>query len=293
MIGLATLRMLTPDLRSKTKSAGNAKPILPASFQSTMIVPVELRPKAETDKPIVTRVYAIADLVVPMPVHSSPFEELIKAYARGGLPAATRNSGQNTAKAQKPELAEQLVNLITNNIAAQTWQSVGGPGTISFYPVGNALIVNQTAEVHDEIASLLANLRKLNDVQIAVGLFVLTVSDDVLDSVNLKNNLEYQPLDGDPSKGICFLNDLQCKEFLEAVRADERTESLANPKIVVSTALLPIFQSLDTSSSTRASHRCRSTARRISWRRTLRSPSASRCSSLRSPRPITARCACN
>src|SRR5206468_1871383 len=54
--------------------------------------------------------------------------------------SVTRTSANGT-------IEDLLINLITNTVAPNSWSSVGGPGTIQYYPLGMALVVNQTQEV--------------------------------------------------------------------------------------------------------------------------------------------------
>ncbi|HEV3343755.1 MAG TPA: hypothetical protein VG125_25505 [Pirellulales bacterium] len=58
---------------------------------------------------------------------------------------------------------QSLIELITSCIAQTTWDEVGGPGAIKEYrlPRLQTLVISQTREVHQEIASLLSDLRKL------------------------------------------------------------------------------------------------------------------------------------
>jgi hypothetical protein len=53
---------------------------------------------------------------------------------------------------------QSLTELLTSEIAPQTWSNVGGPGTVAGFGLGS-LIVSQTQEVHEEIANLLRILR--------------------------------------------------------------------------------------------------------------------------------------
>lgn len=52
---------------------------------------------------------------------------------------------------------DPLVNVIAR-MDATTWAAVGGPGSIALYPSGEALVVRQTAEVHERIRNLLRPL---------------------------------------------------------------------------------------------------------------------------------------
>jgi RNA polymerase sigma factor (sigma-70 family) len=57
--------------------------------------------------------------------------------------------------------AETLIRVIGHTIAPSTWAEVGGPGTIDYFPIGKALVVNQTPDVQEQLADFLAALRRL------------------------------------------------------------------------------------------------------------------------------------
>lgn len=58
---------------------------------------------------------------------------------------------------------QSLVRVLTSCVAPTTWDEVGGPGSVMEYrgPHVRAIVIGQTREVHDEIASLFASMRKL------------------------------------------------------------------------------------------------------------------------------------
>ena len=59
---------------------------------------------------------------------------------------------------------DTLIDTLTTTIAPQTWDSVGGPGSIqrlTLYQNVSVLVVSQTEEVHDQIEMLLRKLRSI------------------------------------------------------------------------------------------------------------------------------------
>jgi RNA polymerase sigma factor (sigma-70 family) len=80
---------------------------------------------------LMQRVYQVADLVVP------------------------------TREGKRKE--DKLIQLITKVIEPESWDSRGGAGTIEFFPLSTSLVVNQTAEVHEQIQQLLKALREFRD----------------------------------------------------------------------------------------------------------------------------------
>ncbi len=57
---------------------------------------------------------------------------------------------------------DELIDLITSNVAPTTWSDAGGTGSI--IPFGTQLIVSQTAEIHDQVANIFSGLRQSRDV---------------------------------------------------------------------------------------------------------------------------------
>lgn len=96
----------------------------------------------ESNAKLVTKAYPIFDLVGERPI------------ARRNAPLPARLAWQ-----VEPADADTLIDLVTKIVSPTTWDDVGGPGGIEYFPSGGALIVSQTDEAHDEIARLLARLR--------------------------------------------------------------------------------------------------------------------------------------
>jgi len=162
-------------------------------------------------------VHPVADLIVPVKDHKLPeVHDLSAALMRHinavgninytgltpsnpafgipfqtGLPRghygdsmATGPNGQpmSTAPVVGPQphtghLQDVLIDLIKNTVAQNSWRDVGGPGHIQYYPLGMALVVNQTLEVQEEVAALLQALRRLQDIEVAIEMKLVNVSE--------------------------------------------------------------------------------------------------------------------
>ncbi len=109
-----------------------------------------------------TRSYGVADLVIPVPAH---------IHAPG---AGSRGKPAKRVEAD----FETLIDLITNTVVPSTWDDVGGHGSIAEFPKTLSLVVSQTEDVHEHIADLLAQLRRLQDVQVTVSLKTIRVRDE-------------------------------------------------------------------------------------------------------------------
>src|SRR5690242_10036323 len=80
---------------------------------------------------------------------------------------------------------ERLMDLITSAIAPRTWASVGGPGSIDYYPLGQALVINQTPDVQEQIADLLAAMRRLHEQEIALEVRIIGMPDQVAERLGV------------------------------------------------------------------------------------------------------------
>ncbi|HYV35584.1 MAG TPA: hypothetical protein VE988_07765, partial [Gemmataceae bacterium] len=160
------------------------------------------------------RIYPVTDLIIPIPNNKSQQIELDKARwqaainkqlnAGGGYGAPSAYSGagalppgqqvssgtgafagqpNNLLGPQPPKptgqqtMEELLIRLITSTIAPNTWSDVGGKGTIQYYPIGNALVVNQTQDIQEQIIDLLQALRRLQDLEVAIEMRLVSVSE--------------------------------------------------------------------------------------------------------------------
>ena len=74
----------------------------------------------------------------------------------------TKLAGSEDGREQR---LERLIELITETVAPDTWQQVGGRGTIQSFPGGSSLVVRQTEDVHVQIQTLLQSLSRLLTAQ--------------------------------------------------------------------------------------------------------------------------------
>ncbi len=90
---------------------------------------------------------------------------------------------------------DSLVEIVTNTIAPQTWDEVGGPGSLG--PFQGTLVVSQTDDLHEELARLLAALRESRDKQLADNATEMIPADSPAQSVARRRFAEHsrQPAD--------------------------------------------------------------------------------------------------
>lgn len=116
-------------------------------------------------EPLIEKVYPVADLVIPMT--SEPI-----IVSLGGKPA--KNSPPPRLK---PDF-EALVNLVITTIHPDSWESVGGQGSISCSENTLSLIVAQRPEIHERLAEIFEQLRRIQDVQILYRLQLVQIDQE-------------------------------------------------------------------------------------------------------------------
>lgn len=119
-------------------------------------------PRAAANRGLYTVTYNVADLVTPV----SPL--IIKAD--GSRDRTTEAGGD------QPDF-DGLMDLIESTVKPETWEVVGGPGTIRSFEPNLCIIVTQTQDVHEEITSLLEQLRRLQGVTVMLETRVVVVPE--------------------------------------------------------------------------------------------------------------------
>ena len=80
---------------------------------------------------------------------------------------------------------DSLIDLITTTIAPESWVDVGGPGSIQEFATNLSLVVSQTQDVHEQIADLLEQLRRLQDLQVTIEVRFITLSDRFFERIGV------------------------------------------------------------------------------------------------------------
>jgi general secretion pathway protein D len=66
-----------------------------------------------------------------------------------------------------------------------TWEENGGNGAIEPFPTNLSLVISQTQDVHEQIADLLDQLRRLQDLQITIEVRFITLNDDFFERIGV------------------------------------------------------------------------------------------------------------
>ena len=80
---------------------------------------------------------------------------------------------------------DSLIELITSTVKPQTWDEVGGPGSIAPFETNLSVVVSQTQDVHEEIVDLLEQLRRLQDLQVTIEVRFITLNDNFFERIGV------------------------------------------------------------------------------------------------------------
>lgn len=80
---------------------------------------------------------------------------------------------------------DPLIELITSTIEPDSWQDVGGPGSVSGFDTNLSLVVSQRQDIHERIADLLEQLRRLQDLQVTIEVRFITISDRFFERIGV------------------------------------------------------------------------------------------------------------
>ena len=119
----------------------------------------------------------------------------IPARRTGGLPATgsvpSIPFGPPTAGGAQADF-QSLIDLIQSTVQAPTWDTVGGPGAIKSFETNLSLVISQTQEVHEEIADLLEQLRRLQDLQVTIEVRFITLNDTFFERIGVDFDFNIQ-----------------------------------------------------------------------------------------------------
>ena len=187
------------------------------------------------------RIYPVADLVVP---------EVQAVGAREGASATWKaervpRSNPVPKKARVADLAGKtteaaLMRLIRGTVAPESWKGHGGAGRMVYRPQELGLVVYQTPDVQEQIADLLAALRRLQDVEVAVEVRLVTVSGNFLDRLAADRDLKWgKEQSADETGGAtgarraALLEEKQLGKFVAAIQEDAQANVLQAPKVTM------------------------------------------------------------
>jgi general secretion pathway protein D len=80
---------------------------------------------------------------------------------------------------------DALIDLIVTTIEPDSWDEVGGPGSIQGFEGTLSLVVSNTQEVHEQIVDLLEQLRRQQDLQVTIEVRFITLNDNFFERIGV------------------------------------------------------------------------------------------------------------
>ena len=141
-----------------------------------------------------------------------PLDDLLPgASSLGNNPTITPGGQGGAAMAD----FETLMSLIKDTIQPDTWDDMGGAGTITPFPGNLSLVVSATQQVHEEIRDLLEQLRKSQDLQVTIEVRMITLTDNFFERIGvdfdfeIDDNVDPSQIQDDSGNSVMFGMDSQ------------------------------------------------------------------------------------
>jgi Flp pilus assembly secretin CpaC len=151
-----------------------------------------------------TVVYPVADLVIPP--DTRPITVSVGMEATMSRPRKKQKTTQ-----------DQLIKRITETVAPGSW----GEGKIEYRAKDLSLVVTRTSAVQEQVANLLADLRREQEVNVCLEVRVVSVSKETFERIGV---------DFAPKKGA-LLSQNGLRGVLEAAQEDRWTNVMQTPKV--------------------------------------------------------------
>ena len=104
----------------------------------------------------------------------------------GASPATPIGSGPGGMGAGANADFDSLIDLITSTVATDSWaENGGGQAEIRPFPTNLSLVISQTQAVHEQIADLLEQLRRLQDLQVTIEVRFIRLNDSFFERIGV------------------------------------------------------------------------------------------------------------
>jgi tetratricopeptide (TPR) repeat protein len=165
------------------------------------IITIATRESIPTE--LITLVYDVTDLIgVPAEYRTAVTGGGAGGGAAGGTAAVgggfteagteEETFSREEQRQERQARIEDLILLIQDTVSPDTWFDAGGEGTITSYGA-RLLSIRQTTDVHNQVSSLLEELRKAHGYQIAIEARFLKVRENFLEEIGLDMDFIYRP----------------------------------------------------------------------------------------------------
>ena len=104
----------------------------------------------------------------------------------GGMGGMTAGPGGPPAGGAANADFDSLIDLIVSTVEYDSWMENGtGQGEIQPFPTNLSLVISQTQPVHEQIADLLEQLRRLQDLQVTIEVRYIRLSDSFFERIGV------------------------------------------------------------------------------------------------------------
>lgn len=173
---------------------------------------------------LVTHSYPVADLVVPLSNMAPKMQQMLPfggsgqggyvansgaGFNLGGVngfmqvdddgalpgmmnsPFPGGGSAQNQPRTTTVNF-DELSDLITTTVEPDSWTEFSGAGSLMSNHSTLSLVIRQTQGVHDQVADLLEQLRRLQDLQVTIEVRFITVADEFFERIGVDFDFNVQ-----------------------------------------------------------------------------------------------------
>ena len=127
--------------------------------------------------------------------------------------------------------AEVLINRITQTVAPESWAEVGGNASIQYYPLGLAVIVEQTQPNQEKIIDVLTAIRRDLPVEVKVETRIFSLPQTMAEGFIAAAG--FPQVSGDPqaSASFAFLTAKQVEGWMSIFQGQRECNVMQAPKI--------------------------------------------------------------
>ncbi len=148
----------------------------------------------------------------------------------------------SAVKMSTATIEETLIRLITSSVQPDTWEAMGGAGRVEYYPLGMALVINQTPDVIEEVGRLLEALRRLQDLEVAIEVRMITLAETFYERIGLDFSMNINTKNRDVAVNMAN-STASNNNLTNAQNLGARTVGLAVPGVPTPDLNLPISSS--------------------------------------------------
>ncbi|HAL45805.1 MAG: hypothetical protein A2Y12_14355 [Planctomycetes bacterium GWF2_42_9] len=137
---------------------------------------------------LVTQVYTINEIIGA----GADFEPIQMQSGGGGgdgeIQVQSTTSGTQDSESLRTENSDEIVTIIQETIAPESWLINGGEGTVTRTANDYRLIISQTPQIHLQIQKLLDDLRASKGEQVSIEARFLFVTENFLEDIGIDTN---------------------------------------------------------------------------------------------------------